>query len=149
MKIAINTVLIMSLSFLYYTKCSAQNNKLDSVKIEFAGFNIETVFDVSCEAFDGTFKGTKTKRSFNNSRDLLKFQSLTKEFKRLTKKQSFDVRGAIVYSYGKTNEKYCFDTFGCFYKDGKLYYNKGLLIYLTDKLFTNHPEYLDTLQHHE
>ncbi|MDP9076855.1 MAG: hypothetical protein M3O71_05490 [Bacteroidota bacterium] len=148
MKIAISTVLIMTI-LLRYAECSAQNNKLISVKVEFAGFNIETDVDVSCEAFDGTFKETKTKKNFNNSRDLLKFQSITKEFRQLTKKQSFNVRGIIIYSYGKTIDKYCFDTFGCFYKDGKLYYNKALLIYLTDKLFNKHPKYLDTLRHHE
>lgn len=129
----------------------AQNKTLSSVKLEAVSFDIETVIDISCEQFENTFNEhrEKTKNTISNANDLTKFQSLTKEFKLLTKKQSFDVRGKIEYHYGTATEKYCFDVFGVFYKDGKLYYNKKLLIYITDKLYKHHPRYLDTLRYHE
>jgi hypothetical protein len=145
MKIALRTSLLVSLSFLWCAVGHAQIRKLDSVKVEFEGFDTETVFDVSCEAFNSTFKATKKIKSFHNNYDLSKFNSLIKEFKPQTK-LSFDVRGAIIYYHEKKATKYCFDVFGRFYKDGRLFYNKKLLIYLTDKMYINHPKYLDTLR---
>jgi hypothetical protein len=146
MKIAFNTTLVTLLSFLCSNVCYAQKDKLDYVRVEFEGFYTETIMDVSCEAFSSTFEGTKKVKVFHNEQDLSKFKLLTKDFTR-TKNRSFDVRGSIFYGYGKTTTKYCFDTFGYFYKDGKLYYNKKLLIYISDKMYTNHPKYLDTLQY--
>ncbi|MCO5950569.1 hypothetical protein NAF19_26970 [Mucilaginibacter sp. RT5R15] len=151
MKITVNIFLCLIAILLSCVTCLAQNKKLNFVKLEAVSFDIETVFDISCEQFENTFNEhhEKTKNTISNTNDLTKFQSLTKEFKLLTKKQSFDVRGKIEYHYGITIEKYCFDVFGVFYKDGKLYYNKKLLIYITDKLYKHHPHYLDTLRYHE
>ena len=145
MKIACPIILIVLLFFSWGITCHAQTHKLDFVKVEFEGFDTETVIDVSCETFDHTFKDTKKIKVFYNEQDLSKFKLLTKEFKQ-TKPQSLDVRGVIVYSYGKTTVKYCFTVFGYFYSNGKFYYNKNLLIYLSDKVYTRHPKYLDTLR---
>jgi len=125
-----------------------QVHKPDSIKVEFEGFNTETVFDVTCEAFASTFTETKKVKVLCNQRDLSRFELLKKDFKQ-AKARSFDVRGTITYIYGKILNKYCFDLFGYFYKDGKLYSNKNLLIAISDKIYTNHPKYLDTLSYHE
>ena len=145
MRIASNIILVMLLPFLSCVDCHGQTHKLDSVKVTFEGFYTETFMDVSCEAFNSTFKGTKKVKVFHNEQALSKFKLLTTKFK-LTKKQSLDVRGEIIYSYGKTAIKYCFNVFGYFYKDGKMYYNKDLLIYTSDQFYRNHPKYLDTLR---
>ena len=142
MKTSLSTILIM----LLFELCFAQKSKLDYVKVESVGFYTETPYDVSCEVFSSIFKDSKKVKTFHDEQELSKFELLTKDFKSYTKNRSFDVRGTIVYSYGKTNTKYCFDTFGYFYKDGKLYFNKKLLIYISDKIYTNHPKYLDTLR---
>jgi hypothetical protein len=136
---------VQSISLIH--NCSYAQSNLNSVKVEFVGFNIETIMDVSCEAVNYTFNDDEKKiSSFSDKADLLKFQSLLKDFKPIKAKRSFDVRGMIFFNYGNASDKYCFGVFGCFYKEGKFYYNKPLLIYLTDKLFSNHPEYLDTLR---
>jgi hypothetical protein len=122
-----------------------QVNKLDSIRIAFEGFNTETITDVSCEEFDSSFKETKKTKAIYNERDLIKFGQLVKNFKP-AKSRSFDVRGSIIYNYQKNAIKYCFDVFGYFYKDGKLYYNKNLLIAISNKVYNNHPKYLDTLR---
>jgi hypothetical protein len=140
MKIAVRTFLLVQLSFLWCTVGYAQINKLDSVKVEFEGFNTETDIDVSCEAFNSVFKSTKKTKSFYKEHDLSKFNALIKEITPQAKR-SFDVRGAIIYYYEKKTTKYCFDVFGYFYKDGQLFYDKKLLIYLTDKLYNYHPKY--------
>jgi hypothetical protein len=123
----------------------AQSQQLRSVKIETEGFWTETIFDVSCESFDLSFKETKKCKFFNNPKDLLKFETMMKNFKPSTWK-SFDVRGTVTYRYNRAVEKYCFDVFGHFYKDGKLYYNKNLLIAISDKVYNDHPKYLDTIR---
>jgi len=63
--------------------------------------------------------------------------------------RSFDTRGSITFIYGKASSKYCFNIFGYFYKDGKYYFNKQLLIFITDKISAHHPKYLDTLRQYE
>jgi hypothetical protein len=145
MKFAFYTILIILLSFLGSSKCHAQSPQLNSVKIEFEGFDTETVIDVSCEAFDYTFKNTKKVKVFYDEQDLSKFKLFASGFKQ-TKPQALDVRGVITYNYDKTAIKYCFTVFGSFYSNGKFYYNKDLLIYLSDKVYTRHPKYLDTLR---
>ena len=147
MKISISIILIALLSFLCSNAGHAQKDKLDHVRVEFEGFQTETVVDVSCDAFNSTFKDTKKVKVFNDEHDLSILRLLTKEFTPYSKNRSLDVRGTIVYDYGETTIRYCFDTFGNFYKDGKLYYNKKLLIYISDKIYANHPKYLDTLHY--
>jgi hypothetical protein len=122
-----------------------QAHELDSIKIEFEGFYTETIADVSCEEFGSLFKETKKVKVIYNEHDLIRFAQLMKNFKP-AKSRSFDVRGSIIYNYQKAIVKYCFDKFGYFYKDGKLYYNKNLLIAISDKVYNNHPKYLDTLR---
>ncbi|MDB5157582.1 MAG: hypothetical protein JWR50_2289 [Mucilaginibacter sp.] len=126
----------------------AQIRKLDSVKLEFEGFNTETIIDVTCDAFDHTFKNTKKIKLVRDKSNLFEFISQIKTFKKL-KDKSIDVRGKIIYYYGEETSTYCFDIFGRFYKDGKLYYNKNLLIVISNNLYTNHPKYLDTLRSYE
>jgi len=116
------------------------------VQVTFEGFDTETFFDISCDAFNSTFKSTKKVKVFHNEQDLSKFKLLIAKFKPI-KSQSIDVRGEIIYNYGKTAIKYCFTVFGYFYKDGKMYYNKDLLIYISDQFYRHHhPKYLDTLR---
>jgi hypothetical protein len=146
MKIAFYTILIVLVSLLYNTVCRAQVHKLDSVKVEFEGFNTETIADVSCEVFDSAFKDTKKIKGFYDKVNLSQFKSLAEDFKQQKEKRALDVRGTIIYHYGITSVKYCFNVFGYFYKDGKLYYNKKLLIAISDKIYKNHPQYLDTLR---
>lgn len=139
------TTLVVLLYFMWCAHCYGQAQKLYSVRVEFEGFDTETFVDVNCEQFDSSFKKTKKIKIFYNKPDLSKFELLLKDFKPATK-QSLDVRGKIIYTYGKTPVKYCFTVFGCFYKEGKLYYNKKLLMLISDKIYGNHPEYLDTLR---
>ena len=145
MKIYFVIILVTLLSFLRCVECHGQTHKLDSVKVTFEGFYTETFVDVSCEAFNSTFKDTKKVKVFYNEQDLSKFKLLTAKFKP-AKSQSMDVRGEIIYNYGKIPIKYCFTVFGYFYKNGKTFYNKDLLIYISDRFYRHHPKYLDTLR---
>ncbi|WP_139235732.1 hypothetical protein [Mucilaginibacter polytrichastri] len=131
--------------------CSyAQPLALNSVKIKWVDFNMEAFANVSCEDLDHSFNdGEKRSKSIFNKKDLLHFQSRLKGLKPIKPLQSFDVRGSVNLIYSKRNVKYCFDVFGHFYKDGNYYFNKQLLIYISDKIFVHHPEYLDTLRQYE
>jgi len=142
---AIRTFLLVLMFFICKNIGYAQTANLDSVKVEFAGFGIETFFAVNCEDFDTEFKQEMAVKTFYIQDDLSKFFALIKQFKPQTK-QSLDVRGSIIYYYKRKSIKYCFDVFGNFYKDGQLFYNNELLIYVTDKLDRRHPKYLDTLR---
>ncbi|QKJ32478.1 hypothetical protein HQ865_22840 [Mucilaginibacter mali] len=126
-----------------------QSDSLVSVKVVIAGFDTETFADVSCDMFDHTFKNEKKYNAFSKKSELQHFISLLKEFKSVKALRSFDVRGSVSYNYSKVSNKYCFDTFGYFFKDGKYYFNRNLVIYIQDKVYGNHPKYLDTLTHHE
>jgi hypothetical protein len=126
----------------------SQSHKLDSVKIEFEGFDTKTFVDVTCDAFNSTFLTTKKIKVVQQKQNLLEFESLRKNFEQ-ARDRSFDVRGKVTYFYGATAVKYCFDIFGYFYKDGRLYHNKKLLIAVANDLYSNHPKYLDTLRYHE
>jgi hypothetical protein len=145
MKIASNAILVILLSFLLDVECYGQTQKLDSVKITFEGFYTESIEDISCEDFASAFKDTERVKIFSNEQDLSKFKLLVKKFKP-TKHRPLDVRGEIIYWYGRSHVKYCFEVFGYFYKDDKMYYNKDLLIYIADQFYTHHPKYLDTLR---
>ena len=125
--------------------CYAQAHHLDSVKVAIEGFNTESIEDVSCEDFNYYFKKTKKIKVFRDVNDLTKFKLLTKHLKQ-TAKHSLDVRGTITYYYINKPVKYCFTVWGYFYNAGKFYYNKTLLIYISDKIYNNHPRYLDTLR---
>jgi hypothetical protein len=138
--------LFVSLFTFGYNVSFGQVHKPDSVKIEFEGFNTETFRDVSCEDFATSFLKTKKIKVIYAPSDLSRFELLKSDFKK-AKNRSLDVRGTITYSYGKNSTKYCFDVFGYFYKDGQLYTNKNLLIAISDKTYTNHPKYLDTLRY--
>jgi hypothetical protein len=142
------TILFVQLLLLICGTGFSQNHKLDSVKVEFEGFNTETVIDVTCNAFNNTFLKTKKIKVVRQQRSLREFESLRQNFEH-AKDRSFDVRGKITYCYGEKTVKYCFDKFGYFYMDGKLYHNKKLLITIADNLYANHPKYLDTLKYHE
>lgn len=139
------TILVLLLSFMLCAQSHGQASKLDSVRVEFEGFDTETAFAINCEQFNFSFKKSKKVKTFFNEYDLAGFELFKKNFKP-AENQSLDVRGAIIYSYGKKHVKYCFTVFGCFYKDGKLYYNKALLMFISDKISGNHPKYLDTLR---
>jgi hypothetical protein len=139
------TLFVLLLTFICKVSFG-QVHKPVSVKIEFQGFDKETFADVSCEDFATSFLKTKKIKVMNDSHDLSRFELLKNDFKE-AKNRSFDVRGSITYSYSKASSKYCFDVFGYFYKDGKLYSNKNLLIAISDKIYTDHPKYLDTLRY--
>jgi len=150
MKKVIHILLIIQ-GVLFMLNCGyAQSLSVRSVTIKWVDFDIETIADVSCAVFDNSFNNgeKKTKFIFNKA-DLFQFQSLLKEFKPVKRLQSFDVRGSVNFIYSKANDKYCFNKFGYFYKDGNYYFNKLLLIFITDKIFTHHHEYLDTLRQYE
>lgn len=151
MKNVIRILLIIQAVFLLQNRSYGQSVNLTSATIKCVDFDIETFADISCEAFDNSFnQGEKKIKFIFNKADLLQFQSLIKEFKAAKALQSFDTRGSINFFYSKTGEKYCFNRFGYFYKDGKYYFNKQLLIFITDKIFANHhPKYLDTLRQYE
>ena len=139
-------ILFVQMLLLGCSNCFSQNQKLDSVKVEFEGFYTETVIDVTCDAFNNTFLKTKKMKVVRQKQRLLEFESLRKNFER-AKDKSLDVRGKVTYCYRAKAVKYCFDIFGYFYKDGKLYYNKKLLVAIADNLYSNHPKYLDTLRY--
>jgi hypothetical protein len=145
MKALCKIILIILFCFSRQNICNAQTSKLDSVKVEVEDFDTETVFDMSCENFDSSFRNTKKIMKFNNESDLLKFKGLLKYFKQ-QKSRSIDVRGSIIYYYTNKSIKYCFSEFGVFYNNGRYYYNKELLMYITDKFYGHHPKYLDTLR---
>lgn len=144
-------ILLLTEIIMLLHNCSyAQSLALNSVKIKWVDFNTETVADVNCEDFDHLFNdGEKKSKSIVNKVNLLYFQSRFKGLKPVKPPQSFDVRGSVNLIYGKRNVKYCFNIFGYFYKDGNYYFDKQLLIYITDKIFAHHPEYLDTLRQNE
>lgn len=136
---------LMLMMILAGTLCFGQPHKLDSIKIDFEGFDTETPYDIACDAFDYTFSKTKETKTLTQRQTLLRFEFLAKKFESATT-QSFDVRGHITYYYHSKPIKYCFGVFGMFYRDGKLYNNKQLLIAISDSFYSNHPSYLDTLK---
>jgi hypothetical protein len=138
---------LVTLMFLLTHKIGfGQNRQPDSIKVEFEGFNTETFASVTCDAFDHTFLKTKKVKLIRTGEDLIELESLVTNFK-YSKEKSLDVRGKVTYYYGMKTSKYCFDVFGAFYKDGRLYYNKKLLIAISEYMYSNHPEYLDTLRY--
>ncbi len=125
--------------------CYAQNKQLTLVKIEFQGFDTETIFDVDCDRFHQTFKETMSTRTFTKKSDLVQFQSYRSRF-RMIKSCSGDIRGTITFKDGEKSTRYCFDTFGRFFIGNKVYQNINLLSFISDKLYRDHPVYLDTLK---
>jgi len=149
MKKVIYTLIIQSV-LLLHNYSYGQSANLNSVTIKWVDFNIETIADVSCDAFDNSFnEGEKKVKFIFNKTDLLQFQTLLNEFKPVKNMRSFDTRGSVNFIYGKNSDKYCFNIFGYFYKDGRYYFNKKLMIFISDKIFTRHPKYLDTLRQYE
>jgi len=138
-------IVVVFLLVSWHGRSYGQAHKLDSVRVEFEGFGTETPFDISCDDFSRSFKKTKKIKAFYNKDDLSQFELLKKDLKPTTE-QSMDIRGQIIYSYGQSSNKYCFTVFGCFYTDGKQYYNKQLLMFISDKMYGDHPKYLDTLR---
>lgn len=150
MKKAFYILLLIKSIMLLHNFSYAQSSALNSVKIKWVDFNMEAIADVNCEDFDRFFNdGEKKSKSIVNKADLLYFQSGLKEMKPVKPLRSFDVRGSVNFISGKRGVKYCFNIFGYFYKDGNYYFNKQLLIIITDKIFGHHPEYLDTLRQYE
>lgn len=149
MKKAIHILLIIQGVLLFHNNSYGQSGSLNSATIKWLDFDMKTLVDVSCDAFDHTFNDEKKLKFIFNKADLFKFQSLLKEFKESKPLRSFDVRGSINFIYGRVSDKYCFNKFGYFYKDGKYYFNKPLMIFIADKIFTQHPKYLDTLRQYE
>ena len=149
MKKAIHILLIVQGVLLFYHISFGQSNNLKSVTIKGVDFSIKTITDISCEDFDHTFDNEQKIKFIFNKEDLSQFQAFINEFKEVKPLRSFDVRGSVNFIYGNARDKYCFNKFGYFYKEGKYYYNKSLLIFIADKIFKQHPQYLDTLQQHE
>jgi hypothetical protein len=131
--------------------CSyGQSKSLKSVTIKWVDFNIETFTGVTCDVFDHSFNDGKKKTKFIfNKTDLIQFQLLLEKFKVVKPLKSFDVRGSVDFLYSKVSDKYCFSKFGYFYKDGKYYFNKPLMIFIADKIYMHHPKYLDTLRQYD
>jgi hypothetical protein len=142
-KIAASILLVF-----FFESSSGQAHKLDSVKLESEGFNTESFTDVTCEAFDDSFKETKKIKVTHQKAQLSNLTLLVKGLKKVQGK-SIDVRGKVTYYYGRSLNSYCFDVFGRFYKDGRFYYSKDLLIAISNILYSTHPNYLDTLRYHE
>ena len=149
MKKSILILLILQILLLPHNYTNGQSPNLNSVTIKWIDFNMESVVAVSCEEFDNFNNGEKKVKFIFNKDDLQRFKSLLNEFKPVKKMGSFDTRGSVDFILGKARDKYCFNVFGYFYKDGKYYFNKQLLIFITDKIFTHHPKYLDTLRRYE
>ena len=149
MKTAIRILLVVQVVLLFHNSGYAQSGNLNSATMKWVEFNIETDVDVSCEGFEHTFNDEKKAKFIFNKADLFKFQSLFKEFKEVRPLRSFNVRGSVNFIYGKAGVKYCFNKFGYFFKDGKYYFNKPLMIFIADKIFTQHPKYLDTLRQYD
>lgn len=129
-----------------WTDGYAQSKSLSRVKIEISDFNIETVVDIDCEHFGHGFSGETQTKMVTDKEGLLQFQSLIKRSVPARDQKSIDVRGSITFNYGNADSKYCFDRFGRFYHDGKFYFNKDLLIYIVDKVYSEHDKYMDTLK---
>ncbi len=150
MKKEIYILLAIQVVLPLHNRSYGQSATLTSATIKWVDFDIETIADVSCDDFENSFKDTYKAKFIFNKADLLQFHSLANNFKPVKNMRSFDTRGSIGLIYGKTTEKYCFTKFGYFYKDGNYYFNKQLLILITDKIFANHhPKYLDTLRQYE
>jgi len=95
------TILFVQLLLLICGTGFSQNHKLDSVKVEFEGFNTETVIDVTCNAFNNTFLKTKKIKVVRQQRSLREFESLRQNFEH-AKDRSFDVRGKITHYQNKS-----------------------------------------------
>jgi len=141
----IKLLLIVTCLTCIYSSCYSQNSKLLSVKAECGGFFTETVMNLDCDNFRRQFKETMSVKSFASLQDVYQFNSLIKKFKKQEMPTNVDIRGIMTLNYKKESVKYCFDLFGRFYKDGKAYQNTKLLSYISDKLYSDHPQYLDTL----
>jgi hypothetical protein len=149
MKKIISVLLIILGMLLFYNNSYGQSGDLKSATIKWIDFSTETTVAISCEDFEHIFADKEKAKFIFNKADLFKFQSFVKEFKEVRTLQSFDVRGSINFIYGNVAYKYCFSKFGYFYKDGKYYFNKSLMLLIADKIFKQHPKYLDTLRQDE
>lgn len=128
-----------------FSSCYSQRKKLSSVKVECGGFFTETVMNVDCNNFRKQLKETMTVKSFTARQEVSEFDSYIKKFKKQVMPINVDIRGILTLNYKKASVKYCFDVFGRFYRDGQAYQNTKLLSYISDKLYSDHPKYLDTL----
>ncbi|HEY4198684.1 MAG TPA: hypothetical protein VGM63_24250 [Mucilaginibacter sp.] len=149
MKKVISVLLIIQGVLLFYNNSYGQSGNLNSATIKWLDFNMESIVDISCETFDHTFNDEQKVKFIFNKADLFKLQSLLKKSKEVRPLRSFDVRGSINFIYDNAKDKYCFNIFGYFYKGGKYYFNKSLMILIADKIFKQHPKYLDTLRQYE
>ena len=140
------TALIMvCLTCIVHSMCYSQSNKLLSVKIECEGFFTETIMNVDCNSFRQQFKETMKVKVLTNRNEVAGFNSLIKILKKKEAPKNIDIRGILTLNYSRKRIQYCFDTFGMFYKDGKAYQDIKLLSHISDKLYSNHPKYLDSL----
>lgn len=144
MKTSTQILFILIVTCFANKNCFSQNNnKLSFVKIEFTGFNIETLYCIDCDDFEHLFNASKKIKTIKTHKDLLAFISLQKQFSKNYYTKDIDTRGSITFKYGLKEEKYCFDEFGTFYLNGSTYKNKALLALISDIVYGNHPDYLD------
>jgi len=140
-------ILMLQIFTMFLNTCFSQQRRIDSIRIDIESLDTESFYDISCSDFDNSFRDTKKIKTFRDRQTLSDFNISLKGFT-LSKFKSIDVRGKITI-YGDRLEKYCFGQFAQFYKDGKLYFNKKLLILILEKVYGVHEKYLDTLQNHE
>ena len=136
---------MVCLTFAIDNMCYSQSNKLLSVKIECEGFFTETIINVDCNSFRQQFKETMKVKVIKDRNEVADFNSLVQMLKKKETPKNIDIRGILTLNYSKKKLQYCFDTFGMFYKDGKAYQDIKLLTHISDKLYSNHPKYLDSL----
>lgn len=126
--------------------------RLSSVHIEFSGFNIESFTRVNCGEYSRkmstksrTFKTKKDIRNFDSLALLFTLKQTTFSLSSEKMNSNIDTRGTIVFKYDQSYTYYCFDTFGNFFSNGETYENKKLFIYIIDRLYSEHPAYMDKL----
>lgn len=115
----------------------AQKGRLLNVKLEWQDFATESFSDVGCESFEQVFKKTIETRSINDASILTKFHKVSKCFTKETEYKSLDVRGIISLNFGNKKERYCFDKFGHFYKNGSIKNNHKLFTLIKEVMNYN------------
>lgn len=135
-------ILLIAVSYPFLSFNASEESNIKYAKIQFEGFYTESFTRIDCDMFDESFRKTKKNKVLTNRKDLKKLDSLMHCFAK-EKHKEIDVRGKITIYYKGEQKTYCFDTIGFFNKDGATFYNKDLLVYISDKVYGYHPEDLN------
>jgi len=112
---------------IYFINITPISQKLKSLKIEWEDFGTESFVAVSCTQFNSMFKNSKQTRLVKAKAELQAFDNSTKVFVGSDGTNSIDVRGLVIFDYGKVHMKCCFDQFGLFYDKGNYFTDKKLM----------------------